>query len=78
MDQTDSGPIETWYSREGEVLRLQHGRIKTAAWVLPFDEAHPQLVQRLNFEALKIFHGISLLRRTLEELHFRQNKTLSD
>jgi hypothetical protein len=27
VDPTDSGPIETWYSREGEVLRLQHGRL---------------------------------------------------
>jgi hypothetical protein len=26
-DPTDSGPIETWYSREGEVLRLQNGRM---------------------------------------------------
>ena len=27
VDPTDSGPIETWYSREGEVLRLQNGRM---------------------------------------------------
>jgi hypothetical protein len=27
VDQADAGPIDTWYSREGEVLRLQQGRL---------------------------------------------------
>ena len=58
LEPTPEGPIETWYSSEGEVLKLQNGRVlSTAGMAIDWRAAQykgllpwPEMVRRMSSE----------------------------
>lgn len=61
LEPTEQGPIETWYSSEGEVLKLQNGRVlSTAGMAVDWRATQytglllwPDMVQRMSSEFVR-------------------------
>ncbi len=66
VDPNPEGPIEVWYSREGEVIRLQNGRIVGTAGL----ETDWRAVRRASVPAWKAMAGYTAVeyRRERDEM----------